>query len=150
MLADGDQRVSKKKPSPAELRTLAHWSTPKGRSLVDYYWGKPMPPGAIKADPAKQAPNNSYGPPMWYTDKKVRCRDCGQEFIWKAKAQQRWFEVLKMPIWAIAVRCVPCGRKVRLAKEAQKRHMAQLAKGPKHPNVALLRGTKGSRRTKNS
>jgi hypothetical protein len=82
---------------------------------------------------------------MWYEDKKVVCRDCGREFIWKAKAQQRWFEELKMPIWAIAVRCVPCGRRARLAKEAQKKHMAEMAKRSRHPNEALLRSTKGTR-----
>jgi endogenous inhibitor of DNA gyrase (YacG/DUF329 family) len=120
------RHMSKKRPSAEALRSLAHWSTPEGRSLQDYCCQQSMPPGAIKADLSKQAPNNSYGPPMWYTDRKVKCRDCGQEFTWKAKAQRRWFEVLKMPIYAIAVRCVSCGRRVRLAKEAQKQHMAEI------------------------
>ena len=97
----------------------------------DYWCEHHMPAGAIRADLSEQAPNNSYGPPMWYADKQVKCRDCGQEFVWKAKAQERWFEVLKKPIWAQAVRCAPCGRRVRLEKEAQQRHMAEMAKRPK-------------------
>jgi hypothetical protein len=124
--------MSKKRPSPAEVQNHAYWSTAKGRSLQDYCCEHQMPSGAIKADLSKQAPNNSYGPPMWYADREVKCKDCGQEFTWTAKAQQRWFEVLKKPIWALAVRCVPCGRKVRLGKEAQKSHMAEMAKRPKH------------------
>ncbi len=68
---------------------------------------------------------------MWYANKKVKCRDCGQEFVWTAKAQRRWFEVLKTPVWVVAVRCVPCGRKARLDKEGQKKHMAERAKRPK-------------------
>lgn len=120
--------MSKKRPSPAELETHAHWSKPEGKELQDYFCGQRMPPGAIKADLAQQAPHNSYGPPMWYADRQVKCRDCGQEFVWSAKAQKRWFEELKRPIWAIAVRCVACGRKARLAKEAQKKHMVEMAK----------------------
>ena len=131
--------MSKKRPSTAELEGLAQWSTPEGRRLQDYCCEQRMPPGAIKADLSKQAPHNSYGPPMWYADRKVMCKDCGQEFTWSAKAQQRWFEVLKMPIFAQAVRCVPCGRKVRLAKEAQRRHMAEMARRPRHPNEAFLK-----------
>ena len=124
--------MSKKRPSPAEVQNHAHWSTAEGKQLQDDCCEHHMPAGAIRADLSKQAPNNSYGPPMWYADKQVKCRDCGQEFTWTAKAQQRWFEVLKMPIWAVAVRCVPCGRKVRLKKEAQKKHMAEMAKRPRH------------------
>jgi endogenous inhibitor of DNA gyrase (YacG/DUF329 family) len=131
--------MSKKRPSAAALRSQAHWSTPEGKSLQTYCCQQRMPRGAIKANLSNQAPNNSYGPPMWYDDRKVKCKDCGQEFTWSAKAQQRWFEVLKMPIYAIAVRCVPCGRKVRLAKDAQKKHMADMARRPSRHNEAFFR-----------
>lgn len=123
--------MSKKRPSYAEARNLAHWSTAQGRAVQDYCCESSMPAGAIKADLSKQAPHNSYGPPMWYADRKVKCKDCGREFTWTATAQKRWFEVLKRPIWAVAVRCVLCARKARLAKEVQKRHMAEIAKLPK-------------------
>lgn len=120
--------MSKKHPSPAELDNHVHWSKPEGRKLQDYCCEQSMPPGALKADLSKQAPNNSYGPPMWYADRQVKCRDCGQEFLWSAKAQKRWFEVLKRPIWAVAVRCASCGRKARLGKEALKKRMAEMPK----------------------
>lgn len=119
--------MSKKHPAPAELENHAHWSRSEGRKLQDYCCAQSMPTGAVKADLSQQAPHNSYGPPMWYADKNVKCRDCGQEFVWSAKAQKRWFEVLKRPIWAVTVRCMPCGRKVRLEKEAQKKHLAEMA-----------------------
>jgi hypothetical protein len=93
-----------------------------------------MPPGAIKADLSKQAPHNSYGPPMWYADQKRICRDCSQEFALTARKQQHWFEVLKLPIQVQALRCPTCSRKLRLAKVAQKAHMAEVARRPKHPN----------------
>jgi hypothetical protein len=127
--------MSKKRSSSTEVQNLAHWSTAQGKKVQDYCCERGMPIGAIKADLSKQAPHNSYGPPMWYADRKVKCKDCGQEFTWTAKAQQRWFEVLKRPIWAVAVRCAPCGREVRLGKEAQKRHMAEMAKRPKRPSL---------------
>jgi DNA-directed RNA polymerase subunit RPC12/RpoP len=80
-----------------------------------------------------------YGPPMWYVDQKRNCRDCGKEFAWTARKQQHWFEILKIPIQVQALRCPACGRKLKLAKEAQKRHMAEMARRPRHPNEAFLR-----------
>jgi DNA-directed RNA polymerase subunit RPC12/RpoP len=100
-----------------------------------------MPPGAIKADLSKQAPHNSYGPPMWYVDQKRTCLDCGKEFAWTAKKQQHWFEVLKLPIHVQAVRCPACSRKVRLAKAAHQAHMAAVARRPKHPKEAFFKSS---------
>jgi hypothetical protein len=59
----------------------------------------------IVADLSKHAPHNSYGPPEYYVDQTLKCRDCGKEFTWTAKRQQYWFEVLKIPIHVQAVRC---------------------------------------------
>src|SRR5262245_46398761 len=65
----------------------------------DYYEFciKQMPKGAIKADLTKHAPHNSYSPPLWYVDEHCRCVECGAEFRFTAKQQQRWFEVLQIP-----------------------------------------------------
>ena len=100
-----------------------------------------MPRGAIKADLSQQAPHNSYDPPMWYVDQKRNCRDCGKEFTWTAKKQQHWFEVLKLPIQVQALRCPGCSRKVRLAKAAQKAHMAEMAQRSRHPNEAFFKSS---------
>ena len=50
--------MSKKRPSPAELETHAHWSKPEGRKLQDYCCEQRMPSGTIKADLSEQAPTN--------------------------------------------------------------------------------------------
>ena len=130
-------------PLTSTCKSGAHWSTPAGRNLQDFCCHKSMPPGAIKADLSKQAPHNSYGPPMWYVDQKRNCRDCGQEFVWTAKKQQHWFEVLKLPIQVQALRCPTCSRKVRLAKAAQKAHMAEVARRPRHPNEGFFKSPAG-------
>ncbi len=44
----------------------------RGEKLQDYCCEHGMPLGAIKADLSKQAPHNSYWPPMWYADKDVK------------------------------------------------------------------------------
>jgi hypothetical protein len=108
-----------------------------------------LPKGAILADQTKHAPHNSYGPPEYYVDQTRKCRDCGKEFTWTSKRQRYWFEVLKIPIHVQAVRCSVCGRKLRLAKEAQKRHMVEMASRPKHPNEAFFKSKPWeSKRTK--
>jgi DNA-directed RNA polymerase subunit RPC12/RpoP len=100
----------------------------------------PKPPkGAIIADLSRHAPHNSNGSPEYYVDQTRKCRDCGKEFTWTAKRQQYWFEVLKIPIRVQAVRCAACGRKLRLAKEAQKHHMAEMARRPRHPNEGFFK-----------
>jgi hypothetical protein len=74
---------------------------------------KPIPPGAIAADLAQQALNNSYDPPQFYIDQPFDCVDCGKHEIWTA-AQQKWyFEVAKGSIYGRAVRCRECRVKRR-------------------------------------
>lgn len=82
-----------------------------------------IPRGSIPADLSKQAPNNSYGPPLFYEDVEFTCRDCGAEEVWTAEQQQRYFEVVQGSIYGRAVRCGPCRLKVRKAKELQRQQM---------------------------
>jgi hypothetical protein len=120
--------MRKKRPSIPALQSIAHWSTSDGKKLQDYCCQNSMPQGVIKADLSKQAPHNSYGPPLWYVDQERTGRDCGQEFAWTAKQQQYWFEVLKLPIQVQVLRCPACSRKLRLAKAAQKAHQVKIAR----------------------
>lgn len=89
--------------------------------------GLRRPAHAVTADPAAQAPNNSYEPPLWYATKKYTCRDCGISCTWTAEEQKRDFEVKKMSIYKIRVRCGPCEMGRRRLKMEQKRHMAEMA-----------------------
>lgn len=72
-----------------------------------------IPQGAIVADLAKQAPNNSYSPPLFYVDRPFTCVDCGKEQVWTAGQQKWYYEVAKGPIYAHAVRCRSCRQKRR-------------------------------------
>lgn len=72
----------------------------------------------IIADPSKQAPNNSYGPPTEYRDTGFTCVDCDKKEVWTAKQQQWWYEVAKGSINAGAIRCRDCRRIDRLVKKA--------------------------------
>lgn len=65
----------------------------------------------IKADRKKQVPTNSYGPPEYYHDTQVRCRDCKAEFIFTAAEQQAWYEEYGIPHFATRVRCEFCAKK---------------------------------------
>jgi hypothetical protein len=104
-----------------------------------------MPPGAIKADPSRHVPHNSYSPPLWYVDTRCVCVECGCEFYFTARQQKRWFEQFKIPIHVQANRCVRCRAKARRAKEQQKRHMLELAKHSPHPNKLKLKKVRGFR-----
>jgi hypothetical protein len=106
------------------------------------YCLKQMPDGAIKADLSKHAPHNSYSPPMWYVDEQKKCKECGREFIFTARQQQHWFEVLKIPIHVNANRCTACRKKQRGEIAAQKQHMEKMAKRPRHPNEVFFRKKK--------
>ena len=68
------------------------------------------PPNAkrIPADPSRQAPNNSYGPPTYYEDAEFTCVDCGRRQVWTAEQQQWWYEVAKGPVDSRAIRCRDC------------------------------------------
>lgn len=82
-----------------------------------------IPRNSIPADSSKQAPNNSYGPPLFYEDIEFWCRDCGSKEMWTAEQQQWYYEVAKQPIYGTAVRCGPCRAKIREAKELQRQQM---------------------------
>lgn len=81
----------------------------------------------IKADLAKQAPNNSYSPPLYYEDACFKCRDCGVDCVWTAEQQRLWYEEWGGPVQSTAVRCRACRQSVRRKKADQKQHMAGMA-----------------------
>src|ERR1051325_3360047 len=80
----------------------------------------------IKADLSKQAPNNSYSPPLCYEDKPFTCRDCGAECVWTAEQQQLWYERWGGPVQSTAVRSRACRQRLRRQKLEQKEHMRMM------------------------
>src|SRR5262245_32351984 len=61
--------------------------------------------------------------PDYYQDTLFTCKDCGEQEVWTAKQQQRWYEQ-GGEIEAIAIRCRACRRKEKLRRDtARKIHL---------------------------
>jgi Probable zinc-ribbon domain len=87
------------------------------------------------ADLARQAPNNSYSPPLYYVDRSFTCISCGSQEVWTAEQQQWYYEVAKGPIYAGAIRCREC-RKAHRAMQENPRVAPQPRKGDQSDNSA--------------
>lgn len=107
----------------------------------DYYsWRMAsMPADAIAADWSKHHPHNSYSPPFWYEDTVVQCKACARQFVFSKEEQRHWYEDLRLPIYASAVRCPECRTQVRAMKASQREHMAKMAMKTPHPNEAFFK-----------
>ncbi|WP_442909639.1 zinc-ribbon domain containing protein [Hydrogenophaga sp.] len=46
-------------------------------------------------------------------DTPCSCSDCGTEFLFSKEEQRIWYEEYKLPIFARAVRCLACRRRLR-------------------------------------
>ncbi|HYW78944.1 MAG TPA: zinc-ribbon domain containing protein [Thermoguttaceae bacterium] len=84
--------------------------------------GVEIPPGAIPANTAQQAPAG-YSRRYYYKDLEFTCVDCGAEEIWTAEDQQWYFEVIKAHPLSTATHCSECRKKRKAAKAEQRRRM---------------------------
>lgn len=67
--------------------------------------------------------------PDYYRDTLFTCKDCGQQELWTAKQQQRWYEEQGGEIEAVAIRCRACRRKEKLRRDtARKIHLEGIAR----------------------
>jgi hypothetical protein len=89
-----------------------------------------VPAGAVMADSAKLAHNNTYGRlPRFYVDQAIVCRQCGAEEVWPAQRQQWWYEEHKGDINTRAVLCRACRAAQQQRKaEAREASAAGLAR----------------------
>lgn len=93
--------------------------------------GRPLPNGAILANPKELQHINTYGSlPEFYQDNPFVCRDCGSLNVWTAEQQQWWYEVAKAHIDSFAVRCRNCRQKRKGAGKSE-------GKTGNEPNQAL-------------
>lgn len=132
------RKAKPRKAKPRKEPRPAHWPRNVSRDYYEHCL-KSMPKGAIKADLTKHAPHGSCSPPMWYVHQPCVCQDCNAKFVFTARQQQHWFEVLKIPIYVVANRCANCRLRERRKLAAQKKHMKEMAKRPRHPNEAFFR-----------
>jgi Probable zinc-ribbon domain len=86
------------RPEPSE-HVFVHWH------------GGRISETAITADTSRQVPATVQV--THYFDCSRVCRGCERRFIFFAEEQRYWYEELRLPLEADAVRCVPCRRKVR-------------------------------------
>ncbi|WP_196161438.1 zinc-ribbon domain containing protein [Reinekea sp. G2M2-21] len=105
-----------------------------------YLEAKALSNTVVKANHNELLHNNTYGRfPDYYYDVVFNCVECGAAALWTAKAQKWWYEIAKGSIWSTASRCPACRKKRREEKEAQKRHMDDMANKRPHPNEAFFR-----------
>ena len=103
-----------------------------------------MPKNAIAADMSKHNKSKySYNMTFWYEDKQIQCRDCSCIFVFTKEEQKHWYEDLRLPIYANAVRCLNCRIILRKKRDfdraEQLKHMAEVAARIPHPNEAFFK-----------
>ncbi|MFN7841462.1 MAG: zinc-ribbon domain containing protein [Pirellula sp.] len=88
-----------------------------------------LPPGAVPADTSKQPPISPYGSPKkFYVDIAFKCRDCGRDEVWSAEQQKWFYEEVKGSLYATAIRCNECRKRLREMKQIQLEKMKAAAK----------------------
>jgi hypothetical protein len=113
---------SEDKISEEELK-WAHW---RYQSL------KCFPETAIRADIDKQ--NYAIYPRRVYVDIEETCGNCGRPFIFFAKEQKYWFEILGFWVDAHCTKCIDCRKKVQEIKLLQKRYQVLVGKENRSPS----------------
>lgn len=128
-------RVKQTQPSPRYVLAgnLAA-DRAAGRLLLEHgeHAGRCGRSGLVDAPPP-----NSYSPPFWYEDTVVQYKACARQFVFSKEEPRHWYEELRLPIYASAVRCPECRAQVRTMKASQREHMAKVAMKTPYPNEAL-------------
>lgn len=99
-------------PSDEGVRLNRYGSVELTGGAGDYSW-RPLriENTAVEADPGRQTP--AIIPVTHYFDLECRCQDCEQGFIFFAREQVYWYEVLGFSLDADCVRCVACRKKLQ-------------------------------------
>jgi len=95
-----------------------HW-----HGFPRWFWDdgtRTVPDTAIAADLDAQTPA-TVGVTHYFDLDKV-CRDCRRRFLFFAEEQKHWYEELRLPLEADAVRCCDCRRTVRETKVMHRRY----------------------------
>lgn len=87
--------------------------------------GVRVPGTAIVANTSEQCPATVHV--THYFDTQRVCRACGCPFLFFAAEQRHWYEVLKFPLEADCLECVPCRKAERKLHALQQRYTALLS-----------------------
>jgi hypothetical protein len=115
-------RLTGLEPGRSDPRVSVHWNATnpdEAREIISRVlgWSPPVtddgrrriPETAIAADTSRQ--QRATVQVTHYYDVERRCRDCRKPFIFFAVEQKHWYEVLRFPLEADAVRCPACRKR---------------------------------------
>ncbi len=129
------------KQRKAEIKKSRLERIAKRDSKVNPFKG-PIPEWAIPVNPAEVVHHSMFlDIPLFYIDKEFECKDCGTTEVWTARQQKWWYEIAKGYFETTAVRCRSCRDQRKNEKEAQRKHMEEMANKKPHPNEAFFKNT---------
>ncbi|MFT4621364.1 MAG: hypothetical protein ACI8PZ_000016 [Myxococcota bacterium] len=125
----------------AQVTTLRLvWPRGGGRQQVHPDDIRKLPAGALAADASRHVSVSPFDARPVYTPRTQRCPTCREAFTFTAEEQRHWYEVLQIPIQAVARTCRACRRADRQKKRANDAMgvaLAELAAAPGAPEAGL-------------
>jgi len=100
------------------------------RSYWSYATETIFPESAIPAEVARQ--NYTVFPRRYYVDILKQCQTCGRSFIFFAREQQHWYEVLGFYIDADCVHCPECRRTDQQLRRRFRRYSENIGRADLH------------------
>lgn len=91
-----------------------------------YHQDTIFPESAIPANTARQ--NFSVFPRGFYVDTLRQCRTCGRSFIFFAREQQHWYEVLGFYVDADCIHCPECRKSDQQLRRRFQRYSANIGR----------------------
>lgn len=94
-----------------------------------------IPEGAIRANVNIQ--NGCFSRTDYYMDSTRICMQCGKEFLFSAREQQYWYEILHFNMYSQAIRCKECRKQARTKRSIQNLQSAAYQKHRQNPDDPL-------------
>ena len=127
------------KQRKAEIKKARLERIAKRDGKVNPFQG-PIPEWAVPVNPDEIVYHSMFPKiPLFYVDKAFVCKDCGATEVWTARQQKWWYEIAKGSFETTAVRCRACRDKLKSEKDAQRKHMEEMANRIPHPNEEFFR-----------
>ena len=82
---------------------------------------------AILANPGLQ--ETPWTPHLAYSDTKLICKTCQQDFLFKKEEKKLWYEAYKLPTYAQPSNCPECRKNIRKQKSENKT-LSEILKKP--------------------